>query len=61
MAEWLEREVVSAKESGIEEVQVAKCPFCGRYLTTPYMYYFVEYKYCPQCGKRIKEADNGKG
>ena len=58
MAEWQEREVIPIEESGIEEVQVAKCPFCGRYHTTPYMYYFVEYPYCPNCGKQIKEAGN---
>jgi hypothetical protein len=58
MAEWLEREVVPVRESGIVEVQVAKCPFCGRYLTTPYMYYFTEYPYCPNCGVCIKEAEN---
>lgn len=57
MAEWLEREIVSVKESGIEEVQVAKCPYCKRYHTTPYMYYFNEYPFCPNCGKRIKETD----
>lgn len=58
MSEWLELEVVSVKECGIEEVQVAKCPFCQKWLTTPYMYYFTEFPYCPQCGKRIKEAEN---
>jgi hypothetical protein len=58
MAEWLERQVVPVRKSGIVEVQVAKCPYCQRYHTTPYMYYFVEYPFCPNCGKRIKEAQN---
>lgn len=59
MAEWLEREVVSVKESGIEEVQIAKCPYCQRWHTTPYMYYFTEYNFCPWCGAKMKkEADN---
>ena len=57
MAEWLEREVVSVRKSGIEEVQVAKCPYCQRYHTTPYMYYFTEYKFCPNCGKKIGETE----
>jgi DNA-directed RNA polymerase subunit RPC12/RpoP len=58
MAEWLEREVVPVRKSGIDEVQVAKCPYCQRYHTTPYMYYFMEYTFCPNCGKRIKEVQN---
>jgi hypothetical protein len=57
MSEWLERQISHVRKCGIEEVQVAKCPYCQRYHTTPYMYYFTEYPYCPQCGKRIKEAE----
>lgn len=55
MSAWLDREIVSVKESGIEEVQIAKCPFCQKYLTTPYMYYFTEFPFCPSCGERIVE------
>ncbi len=57
MAEWLERQVVPVRKSGIEEVQVAKCPYCQRYHTTPYMYYFTEYKFCPNCGEKIGETE----
>lgn len=53
MAEWLEKEVYSVKESGVEELQSCKCPHCERILTTPYMYYFNEFPYCPSCGKKV--------
>lgn len=54
MAEWLEKEVFSVKESGVEELQSCRCPHCKKFLTTPYMYYFNEFPYCPSCGERIK-------
>ena len=47
---WTEKQVVSVKEAGVEELQSAKCSNCGRYHTTPYMYYFDEANYCPYCG-----------
>ena len=48
--EWLERTVENVKAAGVEEIQSARCSVCGLYHTTPYMYYFSEYKYCPNCG-----------
>lgn len=48
VGEWLEKEVSSDK--AIEEWQSARCSVCGRYHTTPYMYYFDNYKFCPSCG-----------
>ena len=50
---WEERTVENVKVAGVEEVQSAKCSACGLYHTTPYMYYFSEYKYCPNCGARM--------
>lgn len=55
MAEWLEKEVYSVEESDVKELQSCKCPRCGRILTTPYIYYFDEFPYCPNCGKKIKD------
>lgn len=53
--EWLEKEVIVGKKARvIEEWQSAKCSVCGRYHTTPYLYYFVEYDYCPHCGAKMK-------
>ncbi len=57
MSAWLEREIVSVKESGIEEVQIAKCPFCQKWLTTPYAYCFTEYPFCPNCGQKIGKIE----
>lgn len=51
--QWEEREVLSEKV--IDEWQSARCSVCGRYHTTPYMYYFDEYNYCPNCGSKMKK------
>lgn len=53
IAEWIEREVIDAGEVCLN-LQSAKCSKCGRYHTTPYLYYFYEYNYCPHCGRRMK-------
>jgi len=39
----------------IDEWQSARCSVCGRYHTTPYMYYFTGFKYCPNCGAVMEE------
>ena len=51
---WEEKEVariddLEAKDI-IAEWQSAKCNVCGKYHTTPYMYYFDNYNFCPNCG-----------
>ena len=50
---WLERDVYPISKAGVEELQSCKCPYCKKYLTTPYMYYFTNYPYCPSCGKKV--------
>lgn len=52
---WIEKSVIHKEEAEkvIEEWQSAKCSYCGLYLTTPYMYYFNEFKYCPNCGAEM--------
>ena len=45
---WIEKTVES--DCDITEWQSAKCSVCGLYHTTPYMYYFDTFKYCPNCG-----------
>jgi hypothetical protein len=52
VGEWLEKEVISDKV--IEEWQSARCSVCDRYHTTPYMYYFSHYDWCPHCGAKME-------
>lgn len=54
--EWIEREVCDEPKV-IEEWQSAQCSNCGLYHTTPYMYYFDNYKYCPNCGARMVDEN----
>lgn len=53
---WLEKNVIHEVESStpIEQWQSAKCSACGKYHTTPYLYYFEDYAYCPHCGARME-------
>ena len=53
---WVEKQVVDNEEVEIEQWQSARCSKCDKYHTTPYSYYFDDYKYCPNCGARM-EAD----
>ncbi len=49
---WEEKEVSSDKV--IDEWQSARCSVCGLYHTTPYMYFFDNYKFCPNCGADMR-------
>ena len=57
---WEEKETFSVVDDNpiIERWQGARCSMCERYHTTPYMYYFNDYNYCPYCGARMKGADD---
>ena len=51
---WEEKTVGSIEENAcIQDWQSARCSVCKRYLTTPYMYYFSHYDYCPNCGAKM--------
>lgn len=50
---WTERHVDYVSDCAIDEVQTAKCSVCGLYHTTPYLYSFTDYKFCPNCGARM--------
>ena len=53
--EWIERNVTQdRRDAKIPEWQSAKCSVCGKYHTTPYMYYFTNYNYCPNCGSAMR-------
>lgn len=49
---WEKREVSRVK--AIDEWQSARCSVCGLYHTTPYLYYFKNYNYCPNCGADMR-------
>ena len=55
--EWLEKEHVSPIDgiNPIEEWQSARCSVCGKYHTTPYMYYFYDFDFCPSCGADMRK------
>lgn len=52
--EWLEKEVFDSKKGKIRQWQSAKCSVCGKYHTTPYLYYFGNYNFCPNCGSEMR-------
>lgn len=54
--EWEDREVFNETDDDhiVEEWQSARCSVCGKYHTTPYMYYFDDFNFCPNCGARMK-------
>lgn len=51
--QWTERHVDYASDCAIDEVQTARCSVCGLYHTTPYLYGFTDYAYCPNCGAKM--------
>lgn len=55
---WLEKDVSHINLEG--EMQSARCSCCGLYHTTPFLYYFKEYKYCPNCGARMDGGDENE-
>ena len=55
--QWVEKKVLEQTELGIEEWQSTRCSVCGRYHTTPYMYHFYNYAYCPCCGAKMEEGE----
>lgn len=54
--EWEDKEVFNDTDDDhiIEEWQSARCSVCGKYHTTPYMYYFDNFSFCPNCGAKMK-------
>lgn len=51
---WIEKEVLNIKDTTITELQYARCSHCKKYHTTPYSYFFYDYKYCPYCGTELE-------
>lgn len=48
---WIEKEIYETRQK--EEMQVARCSNCKKYLTTPHIYSFNHYNYCPHCGTKM--------
>lgn len=55
---WMEREVIRL-QYGLD-IQSQRCSNCGKYHTTPYMYFFNGYNYCPWCGARMDGGDENE-
>ena len=49
--QWEEKSVF---EDSIQEWQSARCSVCNKYHTTPYLYYFDNFNYCPNCGAKME-------
>ena len=56
---WIERTVHEAQRLHPDEWQSAKCSNCGKYHTTPYLYYFDVYNFCPNCGAKMDRKEDG--
>ena len=54
---WTEKEVFTSGKGKIREWQTAKCSVCGKYHTTPYLYYFGDYNFCPMCGAEMTRGE----
>ena len=53
--EWEEKEThLNEGDCEITEWQSARCSKCGKYHTTPYMYYFDNFNFCPNCGADMR-------
>lgn len=51
---WEEKEThLNEGDCEITEWQSARCSKCGKYHTTPYMYSFTDFNYCPHCGAKM--------
>lgn len=56
--EWVEREVIQDRmDARIPQWQQARCSVCGKWHTTPYMYCFDDFDYCPNCGAKMEVPD----
>ena len=56
---WTEKTVTENPQAcGIREWQSAKCSVCGKYHSTPYLYSFTEYAFCPTCGSDMRGEDD---
>ena len=50
---WEDRSILEDSKA-IDVWQSALCSNCRRYHTTPYLYSFKHYDFCPHCGARME-------
>ena len=58
---WIERKVThedNRRSTIIADWQSAKCSNCGKHHTTPYLYYFFNDNYCPNCGATMERSED---
>ena len=55
---WDERKVFDTEDSDIAQMQSAKCSMCGKYHTTPYLYFFDNFNFCPNCGADMRGGED---
>lgn len=54
---WKEKSVIFTEDvPSLDSWQSARCSVCGKYHTTPFMYYFDNFNYCPNCGADMRES-----
>ena len=60
---WTEKRVMYIRDikDAIDAWQSCKCSECGRYDTRPYMYFFVEPRFCSYCGMRMRKETEWEG
>ena len=58
---WVDKStIIDEKAEVITEWQSARCTCCNKYHTTPYLYYFDNFTYCPNCGARMDLDADGE-
>ena len=45
------------KDAKITDWQQAQCSVCGKWHTTPYLYSFNHYSFCPNCGAEMEVGE----
>lgn len=54
VGKWEQLHIYRIEDTTIDTLQSTYCPICHRYHTTPYIYSFNHYDYCPNCGAKME-------
>ena len=55
--QWEKRCVDGIEGSAIDTWQSAQCSHCGKYHTMTFLYYFDDFRYCPNCGAKMDGSE----